>query len=402
MVCALGIAIGAARGTPAIAQSAPPDSAALAVPQRDIMDVVARILRRPVGEPEPVLGSSGGFTYSLLPGVGYNPSFGAYVGISVVASGYLGDPTNTGASLFSAGGSISTTSQVLAQVRTDFCTPGNRWKLNGDWRYLDTTEDTYGLGEAQPGQSAYPMGFTLYRFYQTALYGLGGSSFNIGLGFLFDRHEQIDDTRAANGESTPYTDYTGGSLSPTVSSGISLEMLADTRDNPINATRGLYSNTSLRSFTRAFGSDHDWQALWTEFRAYRKLPSEQRQIIGVWTYVWLTFGTAPYFDLPASTWDRYARASRGYLRGRIRGPSQIYTEGEYRRTFTRDGLLGGVAFFNVTATNATAGGPFGSFDPGGGVGLRFKFNKRSDTNAAVDFAWGEGSNGIFFGLQEVF
>jgi hypothetical protein len=66
-------------------------------------------------------------------------------------------------------------------------------------------------------------------------------------------------------------------------------------------------------------------------------------------------------------------------------------------------LIGGVVFLNAMATSGTQGGSFGSFDPGGGVGMRFKFNKHSDTNAAVDFAWGDaGSHGIFFGLQEVF
>jgi hypothetical protein len=57
---------------------------------------------------------------------------------------------------------------------------------------------------------------------------------------------------------------------------------------------------------------------------------------------------------------------------------------------------------NLTAPSA-ADGSFGSFEPGYGVGLRMKFNKRTNTNLAVDAARGQDeTTRLFFGLQEVF
>jgi len=38
----------------------------------------------------------------------------------------------------------------------------------------------------------------------------------------------------------------------------------------------------------------------------------------------------------------------------------------------------------------------------GGAGLRVLFNKRSKTNICMDFAWGRGSRGLYFALQEAF
>jgi hypothetical protein len=87
----------------------------------------------------------------------------------------------------------------------------------------------------------------------------------------------------------------------------------------------------------------------------------------------------------------------------MRGRNQIYTEFEYRFGLTRDGLLGGVAFLNLMATTLPASGQFGKLDPGYGAGLRLKFDKRTSTNLAVDYArdrFGDGH--LFFGMQEVF
>jgi hypothetical protein len=66
-------------------------------------------------------------------------------------------------------------------------------------------------------------------------------------------------------------------------------------------------------------------------------------------------------------------------------------------------MWGGVGFVNLTATTSAASDPFGLLDPGYGIGVRVKFNKRTNTNLAVDAARGQGNDTrFFFGLQEVF
>jgi hypothetical protein len=138
-------------------------------------------------------------------------------------------------------------------------------------------------------------------------------------------------------------------------------------------------------------------------RAYPHLPSNSRNVLGFWLSGWLTFGEAPYLNLPSNGWDTYGRSARGYLQGRIRGANQIYFETEYRRVLTRDGLWGVVAFLNATTTTEPESAIFGSLDLGGGAGLRLKFNKRSNANLAIDYGWGKyGSGGFFLGMSEVF
>jgi hypothetical protein len=387
------------------AQAAPPAdtvSSQEAVPQRDIMDVLRALTGRRV-ESEATLEPRPGLSLTILPSVGYNPAYGAFIGVSAAFAGWLGDPATTTTSSGSAGVSYSTTQQVSVQFKSDFFTPGNELVFKGDWRYLDTSQDTYGLGSAEPGQSAYPMDFVMYRFYETVYRGVPETPFYVGLGYHFSNYQGIVDARADQGEPTPYTAYHPGYPHHTRASGISANVLYETRDNTINATRGLYWNASIRGYPEALGSDSNWQGLLSDLRVYPHVPRDGRNVLALWNYMWFTFGHAPYLDLPAIGWDTYGRGGRGYIQGRIRGRNQIYNEAEYRVRLTRDGLWGMVGFVSLMSTTGAAGSAFENVDPGGGVGLRVKFNKRSATNLTVDLSWGESQPGrFFFGMQEVF
>jgi hypothetical protein len=379
--------------------------AACGTPQRDVFDVVRHILGRP---PHPPPSDSErakpGLSKAILPIIGANPSYGTYFGASLTVGGWLGDPATTGVSSAALSGFQSTNGFSSITFRSTFDKGANRLLSKGDWRYLHGDQSTYGLGPATNGNESFPMEFTLYRFHETIYRRTNFRSLYIGLGYFFDRWTNIRDRRAEDGESTPYVQYNGGTApSQTTSSGVSFEVLHDSRDNAINATRGLYWNAAMRVYTDWLGSDDDWQSLWNEVRLYPALGRSGRGRLAIWSYFWFTFGHAPYLDLPANSWDPSGRASRGYVQGRIRGQNQIYTEFEYRYGLTRDGLLGAVAFLNLMATTAPGSGEFGKMDPGFGVGLRLKFDKRTSTNLAVDYAQDRYGNGhVFFGMQEVF
>lgn len=373
-----------------------------AVPQRDIMDVLRAITGRRV-EPEPTLQPRPGLSLTLLPSVGYNPAYGAFIGVSAAFAGWLGDPATTTTSSGSAGASYSTTGQISVQFKSDFFTPGNGYDFKGDWRYLDTSQSTFGLGSLEPGAIEYPMDFVMYRLFETVYRHVPETPFYIGFGYHYSRYQDIVDQKADQGELTPYTVYQFGYPRHTTASGLSANVLYESRDNTINATRGLYWNASLRGFPTALGSDDNWQSLWSDLRVYPHVPRDSRNVLAFWNYLWLTFGHAPYLDLPAVGWDTFGRGGRGYIQGTIRGRNQMYNEAEYRMTLTRDGLWGMVAFGSLMATTGAAGSQFGKVDPAGGVGLRVKFNKRTASNLTVDLSWGESQPPrFFFGMQEVF
>ena len=79
-----------------------------------------------------------------------------------------------------------------------------------------------------------------------------------------------------------------------------------------------------------------------------------------------------------------------------------YFETEYRYRISRNGLIGGVVFFNVEnyAGNLK---PYANFLPGYGAGLRIKLNKKSGANLCLDYGFGnDGSRGFYLNLGEVF
>jgi len=128
-----------------------------------------------------------------------------------------------------------------------------------------------------------------------------------------------------------------------------------------------------------------------------------RNILAFWTYGWFTFGSAPYLDLPAIGGDTHNRSGRGYTAGRYQGKNQLYGEAEYRMSLSADGMWGAVAFLNVSSFTDPNTGRFDRVDPGIGLGLRVKFNKRSGTNIALDYGWGNnGSRAFYLNLEEAF
>jgi len=380
---------------------APPDSMDKAIERRDVFDVWAAIRNKDRVEPE-IQRRLVGVEWSILPSISYNSVYGVALGGSLTGAGWPGSGENARPVVISLSGTYSTEGQLLLQARGDIYSKSGDYLLKPDIRYMDTRRSTWGLGPVVADQSEYPMDFVLTRMYATLLRRAGGSLY-VGLGLHYDQYGQIVDTRAAAGESTPFTDYSGGAPSRTQSAAYSVNVLGDTRDNLVNPKSGYFLSALFRNYQTGLGSDDNWQEFLTEMRLYTKFPRAQRNILAFWVYSWLTFGHAPYLDLPASGWDTYGRGGRGYLQGRIRGENQIYFEAEYRMELRRDGLLGGVVFFNSTLTTPPEERLFSRGDLAAGLGLRIKFNKNSDTNLVVDYGWGrEGSRGLTLAMSEAF
>lgn len=223
-------------------------------------------------------------TKAVLPIIGRNPSYGSYFGASFVLGGWLGDPANTGLSSATLAGFYATEGYTAFTFRSNFYLSDNRSLWKSDWRYFDAGQATYGLGPATHHTTPFPMNFVLYRFHQTVYRRTRSPSLYLGFGYFFDRWDQIEDLRAAEGVPTPYAEYTrGASPTRTTSSGLSFEILHDSRDNAINATRGVYWNAALRTFTTWLGSDDNWQTLWNDVRLYPRFPSGSGGTLAIWS-----------------------------------------------------------------------------------------------------------------------
>jgi outer membrane protein assembly factor BamA len=197
----------------------------------------------------------------------------------------------------------------------------------------------------------------------------------------------------------------GFAVEQQTSSGTSIGLIYDTRDNAINPQRGVLASASYRTFYEGFlGGDSTWQGLYVDARTYKTLTKDARHKLAFWFLGDLvTGGTAPYMDLPSTAVDE--RSARGYGEGRYRGEHLLYGEVEYRGALTSSGLVGIVAFLNTSTVDNTESGQrlFESFAPGVGFGFRILLNKRSKTNLCSDFGWGKnGSRGFYLAIQDTF
>lgn len=376
------------------------------------------------------------FSFIPMPALAANPTAGFMFGLAPGASWFMGDPKDTHISSFLGTIIYTTNKQWIITGKANTFLDHDSWNLLTDIRYFITSQPTYGLGTGP--QSAKPvsngfieysdnpytaiptaqmMEFNYFRFHQTFLKRYKDTRYFGGVGFHYDKHSKIkdnlldlDDSDGTQALTSHYVYSVAKGFDPTgyTLSGISLNLLYDSRDNSVNPYSGRYAFANIRLNEKFLGSDQNSSLLWVEYRDYLHLSKERpRHLIGFWTYGWfVTGGNVPYLDLPAVGWDQFGRSGRAYTQGRFRGENLVYFESEYRFPLQKEKeTFGGVLFVNgTTASNSSADiGLFKYVDPGYGLGLRVMINKRSRANLNLDYAWGKyGAQGFYFGLNEVF
>jgi hypothetical protein len=293
------------------------------------------------------------------------------------------------------------TKQIIIPIQSNVWTKNNDYDFVGDIRYLKYPQSTYGLGSSSNIKDEDPMDYDFFRFSEIALKRIW-TDFYAGIGYIADVHWNVTHKGPLDGAPSDYTKY--GAQSHSISSGITLNALYDSRDNSINPYRGFYASIQYKDDGNFLGNLHSWQAMIIDVRKYFKFPSGSDNVLALWSYDWLVLaGNPPYLDLPANTWDTYSGTGRGYIQGRFRGAQMVYMESEYRFRVTNNGLLGGVIFVNAQSFSAAQGTSLQSIQPAFGPGIRLKLNKVSRTNIAIDYGFGrEGSRGMFINVGEIF
>jgi len=370
-----------------------------------------------------------------MPIVSYNPSNGFMFGAGMASSIFLGDPPSTRISSVQASIMYTTKKQLLVNLKSTFFTINNRWILNGDWRYMDTSQPTYGLGTGSassklasngfeigddlysaPINDAQMMSYKHIRFYERVTREVT-DNFYLGLGYhldiFTDVNDQLADTTADPPVITSYYAYNvnyGFEQDRNMLSGFSLNASYDSRDNQNCTYKGQYANVSFHINPEFLGSDKNSTVLFTEYRNYFDLTGNHRNMLCFWGIGnFLTSGALPYTNLPALGEDQYSKSGRGYTVGRFRGQSLIYGEVEFRKhlweTSKRPDLLGVVVFLNaVTATNRDADIKlFDYVNTAGGIGIRIMASKNARTKLGIDYSWGNyGSSGFYLRMNETF
>jgi hypothetical protein len=344
------------------------------------------------------------FHWNAVPFILTNPLIEFGFGVAGAGVFTIGED-GTKLSKFATNVLYTVLNQISVPLRTSIYFSGGDWSLVGYTNWQIFPAPTWGLGGNTPDANEVIVDKSLVRVWETAFRRVF-SDLYVGAGGYFDRFYAVSDRGTAPGVANPFTSYPYGTTGPYNNVGLSVDLLWESRDNPVNATHGYYATATYRAFPRWLGSSYDWQSLYVDGRAYFGLP--RPNVLALWAYGWFSFGNTPYLNLPSIGSDPDARSGRGYIEGRHVGKSVLYAEAEYR--FQIWDFVGGVVGVNVhSASQAQVPGEpknaprFQYWYPAATVGLRVLVNKPTRTNGLIEYGVGlDGSHGIYLNINENF
>ncbi len=292
--------------------------------------------------------------------------------------------------------------QTIVELVSNMWFANDRFNLSTDWSIMRFPQKDFGLGPQSTLQLFDQLNYSYLKLHQTVSRKIARDWY-AGIGLRMDYFWRVSDTTLSNKPVVGFREY--GFSQSSLSNGLSLNLLHDTRRNAVHPLAGeRYFQIILRNSSTMFGSSSQWSSLMLDTRKYISFPRSSNNILAFWSYNVLTLGgKPPYLVLPHTAVDPFKNTGRGYIQGRYRGRSMLMQEMEYRFSLTENGFLGGVVYGNVQSVANAGSNRFSSIIPGYGVGIRIKYNKKSNTNIALDYAWGkDGSRGFYMNLGEVF
>ena len=369
--------------------------------QRDLIGIFLDVTKIQIHHPRSEQGRRVYFT--ALPLSTSVPGGGNALITSTQAGFYLGDRKQTYLSTVTFSPSFNFRGQFNFPFRANIWSADNKWDYQGDMRFSIYPQYTWGLGGDHPEDRKILVRYSYFRLYGSVLKRITPYLF-FGPGYDLDYNIHIrPDVDTA--DIVKFTGYSYGTAnhSNSFSHGFTLNLLLDTRYNPINPVPGMYFNAVYRINPRYLGSNNTWFSLYLDWRKYIAFSNRGQNMLGIWSYYWTTLGSdAPYFTLPAIGTEPYQRSGRGIYPMRYVGKSLFYVETEYRKDITRDGLFGFVVFANMNTVSEPESHEYAYLHPAAGAGLRIKFNKHSGSNLGIDYGVSRHYNAVYFSLGETF
>ncbi len=371
------------------------------VPQKDLIEVVSSLFSSREKEAEIEAGRTDKkVNFSLIPVAGASAPSGKVVVSSINAAFYLGNPEVTNLSNVFFIPYTNFSNQLGFIFRPTLWSNRNEWNFTGELRLASNDFNTWGIGTNSGPDIQSILNLQQFRFYGSANHRVLGDFF-AGMGYHLDLYFNMSETSLQEGE-TDLHKYGIGTSGSTTSSGLAFNLVRDSRKNALNPRNGFYTNVTYKYSAPFLGSTYTWSSVIVDIRKYIPFRYDRHSTMAFWVMYWGTYGDVPYLNLPGTAQDLAGRTGRGYKYGRYRGQQMLYAEAEYRFDLSRNGFWGGVVFGNLQSLTGVEEQEFQQLRPAAGLGLRLKFNKKSDSNITLDFAWGHESFNWNLNLGEYF
>lgn len=268
--------------------------------------------------------------------------------------------------------------------------------LRGNLRHSSFPQLFYGVGNNTPNanEEIYDYRYTLVE--PLLLRRIAGKLF-LGGGV---RHVRVSDVELApqsilidaNGQ--PRETGARGA----VSTGLETALTYDTRDNVLNAQRGILAEVTRGWYGKQLGGQFRYELTRIDLRQYFLLAAKRQHVLAYQLFGYFASGNVPLLELGALGGGGLMR---GYYEGRYLDRNYAAAQVEYRWPLTsRFGVVGFASVGRVAARLRDFG--FQGLHPAAGAGLRFKLVKAENLNLRFDAAFGDAGGAFYLNVAEAF
>lgn len=325
-----------------------------------------------------------------LPALFYTPE--TRLGYGTLVSGIfnLGDKATTRNSNGEVLAAYTLNKQVILRTRHNIFTADEKYVLNGEWSYFDFPILYYGIGNNTEKKFEENLDYKVLVFRERILKKIKEHLF-AGLQYRYTKvYDLVFDPTYLLADKPLLEAQTGSN------SGIGISTIYDSRDNVLNASKGLYAEFSTFFHGKYLGSDFNYSRLTFDVRKF--WPLNEEDVLAAQFYAQLNSAGVPFREMAQLGGEMIMR---GYYQGRFRDNQQMALQAEYRKQIIS--WVGLVAFGAV----GDVAHEFTAFDLGDfkytvGGGLRFMVNKSDRLNIRIDYGIGNDTNGFYFAFAEAF
>ena len=273
--------------------------------------------------------------------------------------------------------------------------PEERWLLRGNLDFRNFPQGYYGVGNRTGEEDRIDIGYKQFLFEPLLLRRVlpdlflgGGLRYNA----VFDT--QLEEATDEFPEGYDLQDSLGST-----SAGLELAAIFDSRDNVLNAERGLLVEFTQGFYGTGFGGTNSFELSKLDLRYYRRLGT-------VSTLAFQTFGRHSWNDAPAQELSVLGGPTllRGFAEGRFRDRVALFSQLEYR--YQGRGRFGFVTFAGAGQVADRLGDiALGELRYSVGAGARVLIIPSERLNLRLDYAFGIGPSNdrnFYLGIAEAF
>lgn len=275
----------------------------------------------------------------------------------------------------------------------DIFSPRERYVLTGNVRLQSFPSLYFGIGQDTPESNEEEFAYSQVLIEPLLLKNLFRKYLFFGGGIRYNIISRVEALRGGLLETTDIS----GALGST-SAGVTLAMVYDSRDNILNAYKGMLIRLSHGFYGQMLGGTQKFQLTKLDFRYYAQPFGNPSSIFGIQFISEFSHGDVPLLELGRLGGDEIMR---GYFEGRYTDRHIVATQIEWRQKISyRWGLVGFVGVGNVAED---LGGLInGTVRTSVGVGVRFLVDEHENLNLRLDLGAGNEKANYYFKIAEAF